>query len=119
MLFIAQKCKCLDIGNKNTYAEDSIWGIEVTNSSYERDLRDVIDESLNHNRQCKKAVLSANKIMDIINRTYSLKSKDNILNLYKSSVQPHLEHCCQYLQKDVDNIEKVQWHMTKMIPELS
>ena len=61
--------------------------------------------------------------MGIINRTYSCKSKDNILNMYKSLVRPHLEYCCQawrqYLQKDVDSIEKVQRRMTMMIPELS
>ena len=61
--------------------------------------------------------------MGIIIRTYSCKSKDNILNIYKSLVRPHLEYCCQawrpYLRKDVDNVEKVQRRMTKMIPELS
>ena len=123
MMFNAQKCKCLHIGYKNTYANYSIGGVEVTNSSCERDLGVVTDESLNYNRQCAKAVLSANKIMGIINRTYSCKSKDNILNLYKSLVRPHLEFCCQawrpYIQKDVDNIEKVQRRMTMMIPELS
>ena len=72
---------------------------------------------------CAKAVLPANKIIGIINRPYSCKSKDNILNLYKSLVRPQFEDCCQawhpYLEKDVDNIKKVQWHTTKMIPELS
>ena len=61
--------------------------------------------------------------MGIINRTYSCKSKDNILNLLKSLEISHLEYRCQawrpYLQKDVDNIEKVQRHMASMIPELS
>ena len=123
MMSNAEKCKCLHIGYKNTYAYYSIGGVEVTNSSCERDLGVVIDESLNYNRQCSKAVLSANKIMGIINRTYSCKSKDNILNLYKSLVRPHLEHRCQawrpYLQMDVETIEKVQRRMTRMIHELS
>ena len=123
MMFNAQKCKCLHIGYKNTYANYSMGGVEVTNSSCERELGVVIDESLNYNRQCAKAVLSANMIMGIINRTYSCKIKDDILNLCKLLVRPHLEHCCQawrqYLQKDVDNIEKVQRRMTRMIPELS
>ena len=122
MMFFAQKCKCLHIGYENTYANYSIGGVEVTNSSCERDLGVVIDEYLNYNRQCAKAVLSANKIMGILYRTYSCKSKDNILNLDKSLVRTHLENCCQawspYLQKDVDNIEKVQRRMTRMIPEL-
>ena len=47
----------------------------ATNSSYEKDLEVVVDESLNYNRHCTKAVLSANKIIGIINRTYSCKSK--------------------------------------------
>ena len=123
MMFNAQKCKHLHIYHKNTYANYSIGDVEVSNSSCVRDLGVVIDESLNYNRQCAKAVLSANKIMGIMNRTYSCKSKDNILNLCKSLVRPHHEYCCQawrtYLQKDVDNIEKVQRCMTKMIPELS
>ena len=86
MLLNAQKCKCLHIGYENTYANYSMGGIEVINSSCERDLGVVIDESLNYNRQCAKAVLSSSKIMGIINRTYSCKSKDNILNLYKTLV---------------------------------
>ena len=52
MMLNAQKCKCLHIGHKNTYANYSIGDVEVTNSSCERDLGVVIDESLNYNRQC-------------------------------------------------------------------
>ena len=80
MLLNAQKLKCLHIGHKNTNANCSIGGDEVTNSSYERDLGVVIEEYFNYNRQCAKAVLSANKIKGIINRTNSCKSKDDILN---------------------------------------
>ena len=47
MMSNAQKCKCLHIGYKNTYANYSIGGVEVTNSSCERYLGVVIDESLN------------------------------------------------------------------------
>ena len=62
-------------------------------------------------------------MLSVINRTYDCKSSSNILRLYKSLVRPHLEYCCQawrpYLQKDIDNLEKVQRRVTKMIPELS
>ena len=123
MLLTAQKCKCLHIGYKNTYANYPMGGVEETNSSYERELGVAIDESLKYDRQCTKAVLSANKIMGIINTTHICKSKDNILNLYKSIVRPHLEYHCQacrpYLMKDVDNIEKAQRHMIKIIPGIS
>ena len=95
MMFNAQECKCLHISHKNTYANYSIGGVDVTNSSYERDFGVVIDESLNHNRQCAKVALSANKIMGIINRIHSCEIKDNNFNMYKSLVRPHLENCCQ------------------------
>ena len=44
MMSNAQKCKCLHIAHKNTYATYSIGGVEVTNISCERDLGVVIDE---------------------------------------------------------------------------
>ena len=44
------KHKCLNIGHKNTYEDYSIGGIEVTNSSYERDFGVIIDKCLNYNR---------------------------------------------------------------------
>ena len=46
MLFNAQKSKCLHIGHRNTYANYSIGGVEVRNSSYDGDLGVVIDESI-------------------------------------------------------------------------
>ena len=64
-MFNAQKCKCLHIGLKNTYTNYSIGGVEVTNSSYEAYLG--VDECLINNRQCAKAVSSANSFMGIIN----------------------------------------------------
>ena len=42
MMLNAQKSKCLHIGHKNTYANYSIGGVEVTNSSYEKDLGVII-----------------------------------------------------------------------------
>ena len=47
MMFNDQKSKYLHIGHKNTYGSHSIGGVEATNSSYQRDLRVIIDESLN------------------------------------------------------------------------
>ena len=38
MMLTAKKCNCLHIGHRNTYANYSIGGVEVANSSCERDL---------------------------------------------------------------------------------
>jgi ribonuclease P/MRP protein subunit RPP40 len=68
---------------------------------------------------CKKA----NRVLGMIKRTFTNKSKYIMLRLYKSLVRPHLEYCVQtwspYYQKDIDLLEKVQRRFTRMIPELS
>ena len=90
------------------------------------------------NRLCARAALPANRIIGITKRTYSCKIKDNILSFYKSSVY-HLKdkgsmfdnntkdlilsvivkHGALVLLKNVGNIQKVQRHMTYMMPEPS
>ena len=51
-------------------------------------------------------------------RTYHL-SQDITIQLNKALVRPHLEYCIQvwrpHLRKDIDNIEKVQRRITKMV----
>ena len=50
---------------------------------------------------------------------YSYLSQDITIQLYKSLVWPHLEYCVQvwrpHLRNDIDNIEKVQRRLTKMV----
>ena len=55
----------------------------------------------------------------MIKRTFTFKRKDNLLQLYKCLVRPHLEYCMQvwnpYLKKDIDLLEGVQRRATNMI----
>ena len=73
--------------------------------------------------QIAEKVKMANKILGTINRIYDDKSKDNIVNLYKSLVHPHLEYAIQawrpYKQKHIDALEKVQRRATRMIEGMS
>ena len=52
-------------------------------------------------------------------RTFTFKTKDNLLQLYKCLVRPHLEYCMQvwnpYLKKDIDLLEGNQRRATKMV----
>ena len=55
----------------------------------------------------------------MIKRSFSYLSQDITIQLYKSLVRPHLEYCVQvwrpHLRKDIDNIEKAQRRITKMV----
>ena len=57
-------------------------------------------------------------MLGMIKRTFTFKTKDNLLQLYKCLVRPDLEYCMQvwnpYLKKDIDLLE-VQRRGTEMI----
>ena len=58
----------------------------------------------------------------MIKRTFSVRDKEVILQLYKSLVRPHLEYSVQawnpHFQKDIDLLEGVQRRATKLISSL-
>jgi len=57
----------------------------------ERDLHGVIMQSdLKCSKQCLKAVSNANKVVGMIKRSFSIRDKEIILQLYKSLVRPQL-----------------------------
>ena len=59
---------------------------------------------------------------EIIKRSFRVRDKDVISQLYKSLVRPHLEYSVQawrpHFQKDIDFIEGVQRRATKLILDL-
>ena len=78
----------------------------------------MIGKDLEASSQCVKVVKAANQILDMIKRAFTFKTKDNLLQLYKSLVRPHFEYCMQvwspYLKKDIDLREEVQHRATQI-----
>src|SRR5664279_68235 len=120
MLFNIEKCKIMHIGYNNKHAEYKMDDISLEEVSDERDLGVIIQNDMKCNKQCVKAVKTANRILGMIKRTFCYLNREIVLQLYKSLVRPHLEYCIQawrpHLQKDIDLMEKVQRRATKMIP---
>ena len=119
MLFNVGKCKCIHIGYGNKNHTYRLGDQEIVNEHQERDLGVKINETLSPSAHIADIVKKANQVMGSIRRTIEYKNKNNIVCLYKSLVRPHLEYCQQawrpYYQQDIDNIEKVQRRMTRMI----
>ena len=57
----------------------------------EKDLGVMIRKDLKVSSQCIKIVETANQILGMIKRTFTFKIKDNLLQLYKCLVRPHLK----------------------------
>jgi len=119
MPFNINKCSVMHFGNKNNNISYMMGNQDLKNSISERDLGVIIDPSLKFDKQTNTVVNEAYKILGLINRNITFKTKDTILNLYKALVRPKLEFCIQmwrpYLRKNIDKMERVQRRATKMI----
>ena len=71
---------------------DNSW-LEVTEK--ERDLGVTLSNDMKFHEQCLEARNKSSKMLGIINRNVSYKSKEVITKLFSSYVGPHLEYCAQ------------------------
>lgn len=60
----------------------------------ERDLGVILQYDLKVNKQCVKAVNTANRVLGMIKRSFSHLTKP-VLIMYKSLARLHLEYCIQ------------------------
>ena len=91
MLFTIDKCKTLHIGGGNLNQLYNMEGRPLEAVHEEHDLGIMITKDLKCRKQCLNAVNAANKILGMIKRTFTYKSEEIILQLYKSLVRPRLE----------------------------
>jgi len=121
MLFNVDKCKVIHFGHGNKGARYTMNGKELDSVLEEKDLGVIIQHDLKWGRQCAKAASTGNRVLGMITRSFTFKSRDIILQLYKSLVRPHLEYCVQawrpHLIKDIDLLERVQKRALRLIPE--
>ena len=79
----------------------------------------MIRKDLKASSRCIKIVKTANQILGMIKRTFTFKTQDNLLQLCKCLVRPHLEYCMQvwnpYFKKNIDLLERVKRRATKMV----
>ena len=122
MEFNESKCKVLHFGNNNPLFSYTLRNEQISTSHTEKDLGVIISGNLKCASQVDKVVLTANRILGMINRSIVTKSKDIILPLYRTLVRPHLEYCIQawrpYLKQDIDKLEKVQKRAVNMMTDV-
>ena len=95
MLFNIDKCNTLHIGGGNLNELYNMNGRPLEAVYEERDFGIMITKDLKCSKQCLNAAKAANKIFGMIKRTFTYKSEEIILQLYKSLVRSRLEYCIQ------------------------
>ena len=103
----------------NTCPEYFLNGTKLESVSKEKDLGVFISDDLKWDKQCSQAVAKANKVLGLIKRNFTDRSKETIIPLCKSLVRSHLEYCCPiwnpHYIKDIQLVEGVQRHATKLV----
>jgi len=119
MKFNMAKGKVLHVGQCNPKYKYRLGGEWLESSPEEKDLRVLVDEKLNMNRQCVLAVQKTNYILGCIKRSVASRLSEVILPLYSVLVRPHLEHCVQVWspqhKKGMNVMEWIQRRAIKMI----
>jgi hypothetical protein len=118
MPFNIDKCKVLHIARDVHATEYFIGNNKLAAVTSECDLGVIVQSDLKVSLQLSKVCKTANRILGMISRTFTYKSADIVVLLYKSLVRPHLDYCVQtwrpHLIKDIELIEKVQKRVTRM-----
>jgi len=120
-MFNTDKCVVTHMGCNKTNFQYMMGTQKLKDIQVERDLGVLVDNKLNFNEQCSKAVKEANSALGMIRRNIKTKSKEIVIPLYKALVRPKLEYCVQlwnpFLKFNIDKMEKVQRRATKLINE--
>ena len=98
MDFNKKKCKVLHIGHSNKNFNYEMQGEWLESVEYEKDLGVIVSNNLKGSKHCLEARNKAYRMLGIINRNVSNKSKNVICKLYNSYVRPIIEYCSTVLR---------------------
>ena len=121
LTFNVDKCATLHIGHRNPNVEYQMNGETIKSSDVEKDLGVYVSKDLKQSHHIGTVVKKANRMVGLIKRNFECLDKEMCRVLYCSLVRPHLEYAmhswCPYYRKDIEEIEKVQRRMTRLVPE--
>ena len=119
LLFNRSKCKVMHFGKSNTRQGYTMGGHTLESSKQEKDLGVLIDDNLKPTAQCARAASKANMVLGQLTRGCTWRDPENLTNLYKVYVRPHLEYAqsswAPWTQADNNVLEQVQHRFTRQV----
>ena len=118
---MAFKCVTMHFGSRNPKVDYELDGVPLRKSSLEKDHGVLVSDALKSSQQVKAAAAKANKMVGLIRRNFCYLNTDMCKTMYCTLARPHIEYAIQswspYLKKDIEELEKVQRRMAKLVPE--
>ena len=95
---------------------------EMTKIEEIKDIGVIMDSNLKFEKHINAKIVTANKILGIIRRTYMFLNKEIFLPLYKALVRSHFDYAMSiwnpHMIKFIESVESVQRRATKLIPKI-
>ena len=121
--FNSSKCCVMHLGINNNESSYHMLNqqnnVILNKTTLEKDLGISIDPLLTFEQHILNTINKARSLSGLIVRSFTYKSKDIMVPLFKALIRPILEYgnavWAPHLRKHIDAIEKVQRHFTKCI----
>ena len=122
LVFNEEKCATMHIGSRNQKVDYKLNEKTLKKTELEKDLGVFISHDLKPSQHVSKVAAKANKIVGLMKKNFDYLDAETILSIHCAIIRPILEYAvqswCPYLQKDIDELEKVQHRVTKLVPGL-
>ena len=120
--FHPEKCSVMHLGRTNPQNKYVLNGVELQQTSVERDLGVIFDDKLKFDEHIQCKISKARQIWGLVRRSFTAIDTVTFPLLFKSLVRPHLEYANTVwfpaLKGQSTDIEKVQRSATKQVPGL-
>ena len=118
--FNEDKCATMHIGLHNQQHDYILNNKALKKSDFEKDLGVLVSNDLKPAKHVAAVALKANRVVGTIKKNFEFLDKETIVSLHCTLVRPILEYAvqswCPFLAKDIEELEKVQHRITKLVP---
>ena len=123
LAFNEDKCSTMHIGYLNQKVDYKLNDKILKKTDLEKDLGVYISDDLKPSRHVSVVAAKANKIVGLMKKNFDFLDAETILAIHCGVIRPILEYAvqswCPYLNKDIEELEKVQHRVTKLVPGMS
>ena len=120
LTFNEEKFVTMHIGRQNQKVDYKLNNEILKKSELEKDLGVFISHDLKPSKHVAVVAAKANKIVGLMKKNFDFLDAETILSIYCSMIRPISEYAvqswCPFQQGDIDELEKVQHRVTKLVP---
>ena len=120
LTFNEDKCSTMHIGKDNQKTDYVLNNKTLNKTTLEKDLGVFVSNDLKPSQHVAKVTARANGIIGLVKKNFDYLDAETILSIHCTMIRPILEYAvqswCPYLQKDIDELEKIQHRITKLVP---